>query len=187
MGDSGTGRSISGNRLAPRRNGGEPCIVRTRIPIWLLEQARRLGSSEQELLAAYPSLRAEDLVNAWAWGRAHTAEIEAHIRENEAAWWPSSIPTKTSLRGLLRNSGASATMCSPRLTPQEQTRPYRTLTFSHSLSRAPYPVVPQSSPFSSTASKQHGGERRHAPLHLRLRLHSAAATSPGAKQVGIVS
>ncbi len=63
--------------------GGEPCVVRTRIPIWLLDQARRLGSSEQELLAAYPSLRAEDLVNAWAYARAHPEEIEAQIRENE--------------------------------------------------------------------------------------------------------
>ena len=44
-----------------------------------------MGSSEQALLAAYPSLRAEDLVNAWAYARAHAAEIEAHIRENEAA------------------------------------------------------------------------------------------------------
>lgn len=65
--------------------GGEPCIVRTRIPVWLLEQARRMGSSEQALLAAYPSLRAEDLVNAWAYARAHAAEIEAQIRKNEAA------------------------------------------------------------------------------------------------------
>jgi uncharacterized protein (DUF433 family) len=32
--------------------GGEPCIVRTRIPVWLLEQARRLGASEQALLEA---------------------------------------------------------------------------------------------------------------------------------------
>ena len=31
---------------------GEPCVVRTRIPVWLLEQARRLGSTDQELLAA---------------------------------------------------------------------------------------------------------------------------------------
>lgn len=38
-------------------------MVRTRIPFWLLEQARRLGSSEQELLEAYPTLRAEDLVS----------------------------------------------------------------------------------------------------------------------------
>jgi uncharacterized protein (DUF433 family) len=42
--------------------GGDPCIVRTRIPVCLLEQARRLGASEQALLAAYPNLRAEDLV-----------------------------------------------------------------------------------------------------------------------------
>jgi uncharacterized protein (DUF433 family) len=65
--------------------GGEPCIVRTRIPVWLLEQARRLGSTEQALLAAYPSLRAEDLVNAWAYARSHASQIDAEIRENEAA------------------------------------------------------------------------------------------------------
>jgi uncharacterized protein (DUF433 family) len=64
--------------------GGEPCIVRTRIPVWLLENARRRGASEQLLLASYPSLRAEDLVNAWAYARSHGAEIEEHIRENEA-------------------------------------------------------------------------------------------------------
>jgi uncharacterized protein (DUF433 family) len=65
--------------------GGEPCIVRTRIPVWLLERARRLGVTEQELLAAYPSLRAEDLVNAWAYARAHASEIEDQIRANETA------------------------------------------------------------------------------------------------------
>jgi uncharacterized protein (DUF433 family) len=65
--------------------GGEPCIVRTRIPVWLLEQARRLGASEHDLLVAYPVLRAEDLVNAWAYVRSHRAEIETQIRENEAA------------------------------------------------------------------------------------------------------
>lgn len=69
----------------PEVCGGEPCIVRTRIPVWLLEQARRLGASEQALLAAYPTLRAEDLVNAWAYVQSHSSEIEAQIRENEAA------------------------------------------------------------------------------------------------------
>lgn len=58
---------------------------RTRIPVWLLERARRLGASEQVLLGAYPSLRAEDLVNAWNYARAHAAEIETQISENEAA------------------------------------------------------------------------------------------------------
>jgi len=55
------------------------------VPVWVLEQARRLGSSEENLLRSYPSLRAEDLVNAWAYARAHKDEIEQQIRENEAA------------------------------------------------------------------------------------------------------
>lgn len=65
--------------------GGEPCIVRTRIPVWVLEQARRLGASEADLLRSYPALRAEDLANAWAYVRSHQAEIDKQIRENEAA------------------------------------------------------------------------------------------------------
>jgi len=63
--------------------GGEPCIVRTRIPVWVLEQARRLGTSEADLLRCYPALRAEDLANAWAYVRANREEIERQIRENE--------------------------------------------------------------------------------------------------------
>jgi uncharacterized protein (DUF433 family) len=69
----------------PRVCGGEPRIVRTRIPVWVLEQARRLGVGESELLSAYPTLRAEDLGNAWAYVRSHRAEIDAQIIENEAA------------------------------------------------------------------------------------------------------
>jgi len=65
--------------------GGEPCIVRTRIPVWLLEQARRLGASEVAILQDYPSLRAEDLASAWGYVRAHREEIERQIRENEEA------------------------------------------------------------------------------------------------------
>jgi uncharacterized protein (DUF433 family) len=65
--------------------GGEPCIVRTRIPVWVLEQARRLGASEADLLRSYPALRAEDLANAWAYVRSHRTEIDEQIRENEAA------------------------------------------------------------------------------------------------------
>jgi uncharacterized protein (DUF433 family) len=65
--------------------GGEACIVRTRIPVWLLENARRSGVTEQVLLASYPALRAEDLVNAWNYARSHAAEIDRQIRENEPA------------------------------------------------------------------------------------------------------
>ena len=65
--------------------GGEPCIVRTRIPVWVLEQARRLGTSEADLLQIYPTLRAEDIVHAWAYVRAHQSEIDEQIRDNEEA------------------------------------------------------------------------------------------------------
>lgn len=65
--------------------GGEPCIVRTRIPVWVLVQARRLGATESALLESYPTLRAEDLANAWAYARAHAAEIDRQIADNEAA------------------------------------------------------------------------------------------------------
>ena len=64
--------------------GGDPCIVRTRIPVWLLVQAKKLGTSEAELLHSYPTLRAEDLANAWAYYRSHRDEIESQIYENEA-------------------------------------------------------------------------------------------------------
>lgn len=79
------GEAFPGVESTPGVCGGEPCVVRTRIPIWLLEQARRLGTSDAELLRAYPTLRAEDLANAWAFVRAHRSEIEEQIRENEAA------------------------------------------------------------------------------------------------------
>ena len=40
---------------------------------------------EAQLLERYPSLRAEDLANAWAFERAHRGEIEEQIAENENA------------------------------------------------------------------------------------------------------
>lgn len=79
------GDAFPGVESTPGVCGGEPCIVRTRIPVWLLVQARRLGTSEADLLRAYPTLRAEDLANAWAYTRAHKDEIERQIRENEEA------------------------------------------------------------------------------------------------------
>ena len=79
------GDAFPGIETTPEVCGGEPCIVRTRIPVWLLEQARRLGAGEADLLRSYPHLRAEDLANAWAFVRVHREEIERQIAENEAA------------------------------------------------------------------------------------------------------
>jgi uncharacterized protein (DUF433 family) len=50
-----------------------------------LENYRRLGWSEAAILENYPSLRAADLVNAWAYADAHRDEISQAIRENEEA------------------------------------------------------------------------------------------------------
>ncbi len=75
----------SGIESTPGVCGGESRISGTRIPVWTLEQSRRLGLSEADLLHAYPSLRAADLVNAWVYVAAHSEEIERQIRENEEA------------------------------------------------------------------------------------------------------
>jgi uncharacterized protein (DUF433 family) len=79
------GDAFPGIESNPNVCGGEPCIVRTRIPVWVLVRARSLGVSDAELLRSYPTLRAEDLANAWAFARSHKNEIEEQIIENEAA------------------------------------------------------------------------------------------------------
>jgi uncharacterized protein (DUF433 family) len=75
----------SGIESRPGVIGGSARIRSTRIPVWLLEQARRLGMSEREILDAFPSLRTEDLPNAWVYVWTHRDEIDREIEENEAA------------------------------------------------------------------------------------------------------
>ncbi len=75
----------SGIESTPEVCGGDPRIAGTRIPVWTLEQARRLGVSEADLLRDFPGLRAADLVNAWSYVAAHRGEIEEQIRANEEA------------------------------------------------------------------------------------------------------
>ena len=77
------GDAFPGIENTPGVCGGEARIIRTRIPVWVLEQARRLGVNEAELLRSYPALRAEDLTHAWAYVRAHREEIDREILENE--------------------------------------------------------------------------------------------------------
>ncbi len=63
--------------------GGAACVRQTRIPVWILEQARRQNISEAELLNNYPQLTASDLANAWNYVNSHNAEIENAISANE--------------------------------------------------------------------------------------------------------
>ncbi|MCX6580513.1 MAG: DUF433 domain-containing protein [Candidatus Aminicenantes bacterium] len=79
------GDTFPGIENTPGVCGDEPCIVRTRIPVWLLVRARQLGKNDADILNAFPTLRAEDLANTWAYARSHKKEIDQQIQENEAA------------------------------------------------------------------------------------------------------
>ena len=79
------GDTWPGIEKTPGVAGGSACIVRTRIAVWVLEGFRRLGWTEAKILASYPTLRAADLVHAWAYADAHRQEIDEAIRQNEAA------------------------------------------------------------------------------------------------------
>jgi uncharacterized protein (DUF433 family) len=65
--------------------GGEACIRRTRISVWILVQARKLGISDAQLLSDYPGLTSDDLDAAWDYYREHPVEIERAIWLNDTA------------------------------------------------------------------------------------------------------
>jgi uncharacterized protein (DUF433 family) len=75
----------AGIEKTPGVCGGDARVANTRIPIWVILQARNLGSSEAELLENYPTLTATDLTDAWAYATAHPQEIQQAIQENDAA------------------------------------------------------------------------------------------------------
>lgn len=65
--------------------GGEACIRLTRIPVWSLVRARRLGASDEELLRYFVvPLTPADVQAAWAYYEQHHDEIEEDQRQNEA-------------------------------------------------------------------------------------------------------
>ncbi|MBO1350924.1 MAG: DUF433 domain-containing protein [Hormoscilla sp. GUM202] len=75
--------SWQGIEKTPGVCGGRACIAGTRITVWGLVNARRLGYSEGDLLENYPTLSANSLANAWAYAEAFPEEIQLAIRENE--------------------------------------------------------------------------------------------------------
>ncbi len=67
--------------------GGGACIRQTRIAVWMLVEAWKLGFSDQELLNHYVvPLTHEDLAAARAYFAANQAEIDEAIRPNEEAF-----------------------------------------------------------------------------------------------------
>ena len=80
---TGTAEAMPGIEKTQNVCGGDACIASTRVPVWTLEQSRRLGFTEAELLDAYPSLKRGDLTAAWEYVAGNKAEVENAIRENE--------------------------------------------------------------------------------------------------------
>jgi uncharacterized protein (DUF433 family) len=64
--------------------GGRARIRNSRITVWGLVNARRLGAADQQLLQDIVGLTPEDLLAAWDYYGSHAAEIDEDIRENEA-------------------------------------------------------------------------------------------------------
>ena len=79
------GDAFPGIESHPNVCGGDACIIRTRIPVWVLDDLRRQGASEAEILRSYPTLRAQDLATAWAYVRSHRDEIARQRRANKEA------------------------------------------------------------------------------------------------------
>ena len=74
-----------GIEKTPRVCGGDARIANTRIPVWVIVEARHLGYSDADLLKSYPTITATDLANAWGYAEAHADEIELAIELNEVA------------------------------------------------------------------------------------------------------
>ena len=80
---------VAGIERTPGVCGGDACVRRTRIPVWLLVRARQLGSSDEEILEDYPTLNRRDLDNTWCYYEQHRADINQQIADNESVERPS--------------------------------------------------------------------------------------------------
>jgi len=66
--------------------GGDACIRDTRIPVWSLVTATRLGTTEEELLTYFVTpLSPADVQAALGYFEKHPEEIENEIRLNQDA------------------------------------------------------------------------------------------------------
>lgn len=63
--------------------GGSARLGQTRIAVWILEEARREGASDGQILEMYPTLSSEDLDAVWRYTAQNLEEIERDIREND--------------------------------------------------------------------------------------------------------
>jgi uncharacterized protein (DUF433 family) len=74
---------IQTRRITVKRSQNDACVHGTRIPVWVLDNCRRLGMTDAQILSAYHSLTPPDLEAASDYVAANRAESEQAIRENE--------------------------------------------------------------------------------------------------------
>lgn len=68
----------------PHVIGGQACIRRTRIAVFMLVEDKQLGMTDARMLYNYPGLTQRDLDAAWAYYAANKNEIDAAIRRNNS-------------------------------------------------------------------------------------------------------
>jgi uncharacterized protein (DUF433 family) len=73
-----------GIEKTPNVCGGSACVIRTRIPVWSIVEYMLMGIGKEKLLRNFPTLRVQDLANAWAYYDANKEEIDTEIAENNA-------------------------------------------------------------------------------------------------------
>lgn len=74
--------NLDGIEKTPGVCGGVARIAGTRVPVWSLVQAQKMGYSDTRILYEYPRLKADDLKNAWHYFDEHKEEIELQIQQN---------------------------------------------------------------------------------------------------------
>ena len=63
--------------------GGAACLAGLRLPVWTLENARRLGESVVDLQEAYPFLSVDQIQTAFRYAARHPREMDVAIAEND--------------------------------------------------------------------------------------------------------
>jgi uncharacterized protein (DUF433 family) len=69
----------------PHPDGSEACIRDTNINVWGLIERRRLGWSDERILASVQGLKPEDIEVALEYAAKHRDEIDEFIRRNREA------------------------------------------------------------------------------------------------------
>lgn len=64
--------------------GGQACLGRSRIAVFMMVEQKQRGMTDRDLLRNYPTLTQRDLDAAWAYYAAHPGEIGEAIRRNNS-------------------------------------------------------------------------------------------------------